>query len=73
MNDCTTCEGSGLYSKKTWEAPAEFCEDCNGTGDADIQECVRLILEVDRVMGKPNPALAEDVIAALEQAIKERS
>jgi len=73
MSDCTTCEGTGLYSKKTWYEPADPCDDCNGTGDWVVAECMRLILEVDRLIGKSNPALAEDAIAALEERIKERS
>lgn len=73
MTDCTTCEGSGLYLKSTWDNPEIKCEDCNGTGDFVIQECLALVLEVDQLIGKSQPDLAARVTEALENVIKERS
>ena len=72
-DDCSTCEGTGLYAKKTWDEPEIRCDNCNGTGDWDVAECMRLILEVDRVLYKSNPDLSDEIIAVLEERIKERT
>ena len=31
--DCSTCEGSGLFAKACWDSPSIPCDDCNGTGE----------------------------------------
>ncbi len=71
--DCSTCKGTGLYAKKRWDSPEIQCDDCMGTGNWHIAECLRLILETDRLIGKSNPKLARDVKAALEERIKEKT
>lgn len=35
---CPECNGSGIYSPKTWSAPADPCDECNGTGYDQEQE-----------------------------------
>lgn len=30
--ECTDCEGSGLFAKKTWHEPEIRCDGCNGEG-----------------------------------------
>jgi len=72
-DDCTRCEGTGLFAKKTWNDPADPCDDCNGTGDWVVAECLRLMLEVDHLIRESNPKLARDITEALEERIKERS
>ena len=73
MSDCTTCDGSGLESKQTWHEPATNCEDCLGTGDGVVANCIRLIEDVDRLISKSNPKLAREVKDALEEIIEEKT
>ena len=37
MSECSTCEGTGLFAKKTWDSPEIKCDDCNGSGE-DMDE-----------------------------------
>lgn len=30
--DCTTCQGSGIESQRTWNSPEIQCEACQGRG-----------------------------------------
>lgn len=71
MSECEKCGGTGIETKQTWEAPAEGCEDCLGTGDGRVANCIRLIEDVERLIGHSNPKLAREVKDALEERIEE--
>jgi len=68
---CSRCDGTGLFAKKTWNDPAIPCDDCNGTGSWQVAECLRLIRETNRLIGKSNPQLAREIADALEERVKE--
>jgi len=73
MSECTTCNGTGIEAKQTWDQPALGCEDCMGTGDGEIPHCRQLIEDVERLISASNPKLAREVIDALEARIEERT
>ncbi len=73
MSECTSCAGTGIETKATWEQPAESCENCMGTGDGEVAHCRQLIEDVDRLISASNPKLAREVIDALEARIEERT
>jgi len=72
-SDCATCEGTGLFAKKTWDDPEIRCDDCQGTGDGEVEHCLQLIEDVERLISKSNPKLAREVKEALSERIKERT
>jgi len=69
MTDCQTCEGTGLFAKKTWNDPEIPCDDCLGTGEWKVAHCLRLIGDTDRLIGESNPGLASEIKDALEEVI----
>jgi len=67
--ECSTCAGTGLFAKKNCGSPEIFCDGCRGTGLWKVAECIRLMLETDRLIGESNPKLAGEIQEALEELI----